>query len=44
MMFSSNTCRVVLFSFLSLSANAQTFRGVHRELQVANVNLGTSGG
>jgi hypothetical protein len=32
MMFSSNACYFVLFLFLSLSANAETVRGVHREL------------
>jgi hypothetical protein len=32
MMFSSNACRFVLFFCLSLSANAATIRGAHREL------------
>jgi hypothetical protein len=41
-MFSSKTCRFVLFSYLSLSANAENIRGAHRELE-ADVNLGTAG-
>jgi hypothetical protein len=32
MMFVSTTCRFALFSLLSLSANAETIRGGHREL------------
>jgi hypothetical protein len=46
MLSSSNTCRFVLFYFLSHSANAETdtVRGVHRELtDTAAVNLGTAG-
>jgi hypothetical protein len=35
-MIASNTCRFVLFSFLSLSANAETIRGAHRELSAAD--------
>jgi hypothetical protein len=43
-MFSSKTCRFVVFSFLSLSANAATVRGVaHRELTETRVELGTAG-
>jgi hypothetical protein len=41
-MFSSSTCRFVIFSFLSLSANAETLRGVHREL-TETVSLGDAG-
>jgi hypothetical protein len=42
MTFSSRNCRFVLFSFiLSLSANAETIRGVHRELESA-VGLGAA--
>jgi hypothetical protein len=45
MIFSFNTCHFVLFSFLSLSANAETVRGVHRELVdcSSGVNLNTAG-
>jgi hypothetical protein len=48
MMFSSNVCRFALFSFLSLSANADTdtVRGVQRELTTVvelPVDLGTAG-
>jgi hypothetical protein len=46
MMFSFTTCHFVLFSFLSLSGNAETVRGgSHRELQVVEppVDLGTAG-
>jgi hypothetical protein len=51
MMFSSNTCRfVVCFLSMSLSATAETVRGVHRELLVEDtelledtVELGTAG-
>jgi hypothetical protein len=44
MMFSFNTCRFVIFSFLSLSANAETVRGAHRELaDEAPVDLRTAG-
>jgi hypothetical protein len=44
MMFSSSACRFVLFSILSLSANADTdtIRGVHRELE-QTVILGDAG-
>jgi hypothetical protein len=43
-MFSSKTCRFALFSFLSLSANAENIRGAHRELHDnASVNLGDAG-
>jgi hypothetical protein len=43
-MFSSNACRFVLLSFLSLSANAESVRGVHRELPSGEltVTLGTA--
>jgi hypothetical protein len=44
MLFSSNTCRFALFFFLSLSANAETVRGAHRELAaVTAVELLTAG-
>jgi hypothetical protein len=46
-MFPYNTYRFVLFAFLSLSANAETIRGAHRELSAADksaapdmINLG----
>jgi hypothetical protein len=42
-MFSLCTIQFVLFSLLSLSANAETVRGAHRELVVTAVNLGTAG-
>jgi hypothetical protein len=42
MMFSSNNCRFALFFFLSLSANAETLRGVHRDL-TETLNLGEAG-
>jgi hypothetical protein len=42
-MFASNTCRFVIFSFLSLSASAETVRGAHRELAEVEVNLLTAG-
>jgi hypothetical protein len=39
-MFASNACRFAIFSFLSLSANAETVRGAQRELSYTNsVNL-----
>jgi hypothetical protein len=41
MMFT--TCHFLLFSFLTLSANAETVRGAHRELAVTAVDLGTAG-
>ena len=42
-MFSSNnTCSFALFFFLLLSVNAETLRGVHRELTEAAVDLGTA--
>jgi hypothetical protein len=44
MMFSSTTCRfVACFLSLSLSATAETVRGVHRELE-ATVDLGAASG
>jgi cytoskeletal protein CcmA (bactofilin family) len=44
MMFSNNVCRFAVFSFLSLSANADTdtVRGVQRQLE-PTVGLGTAG-
>jgi hypothetical protein len=42
MLFSSKTCRFALFSFLSLSANAETLRGTRRELDTPAVDLGTA--
>ncbi len=36
MLFSSHACSFVLVLFLSVSANAETVRGVHRELEQAN--------
>jgi hypothetical protein len=41
-MFTFTTCQFVLFSLLSLSANAETIRGAHRELE-ATVPLQTAG-
>jgi hypothetical protein len=41
-MFSSTTCRFVIFSFLSLSANANSVRGAQRRLDTPT--LGTAGG
>jgi hypothetical protein len=35
MMLASTTCRFALFSFLSLSVNAENIRGAHRELNAA---------
>jgi hypothetical protein len=48
MMFSSNACSFVLLFLVSLSANAETIRGVRRELQEvvtgeAPVDLGSAG-
>jgi hypothetical protein len=44
MMFSFKTCHFVIFSLLSLSANAETVRGAQRELDgAAPVNLGLAG-
>jgi hypothetical protein len=40
MTFSSNTCRFILLSFLSLSANAYSVRGVQRRLTAPD--LGTA--
>jgi hypothetical protein len=44
-MFASNACRFAIFSFLSLSANAETVRGAQRELSTGEpaVALGTAG-
>ena len=42
-MFSSKASCFFLFSFFSLSTNAQTVRGVHRELLEAKVELGSAG-
>jgi hypothetical protein len=39
-MLFSNACRFVLFSLVSLSANAETVRGAQRELVEAKVDLG----
>ena len=41
-MFSSNACHFFLFFLVSLSANAETVRGVHRGLEAA-VDLNTAG-
>jgi hypothetical protein len=41
-MFASNACHFVLFSLLSLSANAETVRGAQRELDPVEVLLGTA--
>jgi hypothetical protein len=44
MMFSFKTCHFVIFSLLSLSANAETVRGAQRELgDTDTVNLGLAG-
>jgi hypothetical protein len=37
-MLFSNNCRFVLFFFLSVSANAETIRDGHRELDAATVS------
>jgi hypothetical protein len=46
-MLFSNACLFVLFSLVSLSANAETVRGAQRELEepepIANVTLGVAG-
>jgi hypothetical protein len=42
-MFTYSSCYFFLFSFLSLSANAETVRGAHRELVEVPVNLLTAG-
>jgi hypothetical protein len=42
-MLASNTCRFLLFSFLSLPASAETVRGAHCELAEVKVNLLTAG-
>jgi hypothetical protein len=39
MMLLSNACRFVIFFLLSLSVNAETVRGAHRELKEAKVDL-----
>jgi hypothetical protein len=40
-MFASNACRFAIFSFLSLSANAETIRGAQRELSTTTTTTTT---
>jgi hypothetical protein len=39
MMSFSNNCRFAIFSFLSLSASAETIRGAHRELDAVTPSI-----